>query len=143
LWVFVLSDRGLCDGPIPPPGESYRPWCVSECDELKDKNPDTCCERVEEGRTAIRYVFRDVTKLQKIVDRTLYRNVGKYVPNYRTRIQSNTGCLECGFSRSFPHSLVLCCRIMCFSTHFGIYGLWRNKLFEFQTFLSPEAGHIL
>jgi hypothetical protein len=26
--VFVLSGRGLCDGPIPRPEESYRLWCV-------------------------------------------------------------------------------------------------------------------
>jgi hypothetical protein len=24
----VLSGRGLCDGPITRPGESYRVWCV-------------------------------------------------------------------------------------------------------------------
>jgi hypothetical protein len=29
LWVFVLSGRELCDGPIPRPEESYRLWCVS------------------------------------------------------------------------------------------------------------------
>jgi hypothetical protein len=28
LCVFVLSGRGLCDGQIPRPGESYRMWCV-------------------------------------------------------------------------------------------------------------------
>jgi hypothetical protein len=28
----VLSGRGLCDGLITRPGESYRLWCVSECD---------------------------------------------------------------------------------------------------------------
>jgi hypothetical protein len=28
LWVFVLSGRGLCDGPISRPEESYRLWCV-------------------------------------------------------------------------------------------------------------------
>jgi hypothetical protein len=28
LWVFVLSGRGLCDGPIPRPEESHRLWCV-------------------------------------------------------------------------------------------------------------------
>jgi hypothetical protein len=26
----VLSGRGLCDGPIPRPEESYRLWCVTE-----------------------------------------------------------------------------------------------------------------
>jgi hypothetical protein len=30
--AFVLSGRGLCDGPIPRPEESYRVWCVSVCD---------------------------------------------------------------------------------------------------------------
>ena len=28
----VLSGRGLCDGPITCPEESYRVWCVCECD---------------------------------------------------------------------------------------------------------------
>ena len=28
----VLSDRGLCDGPIPRPEESCRLWCVFVCD---------------------------------------------------------------------------------------------------------------
>jgi hypothetical protein len=30
--VCVLSGRGLCDGPIPRPEESYRLWFVLECD---------------------------------------------------------------------------------------------------------------
>jgi coenzyme F420-reducing hydrogenase gamma subunit len=30
--VFVLSGRGLCLGLITSPEESYRVWCVSECD---------------------------------------------------------------------------------------------------------------
>jgi hypothetical protein len=47
----VLSGRGLCDGPIPRPEESYGLWCVSECDQVKINNLDTCCEQVEEGRT--------------------------------------------------------------------------------------------
>jgi hypothetical protein len=42
--VFVFSGRGLCDGPIPRPEESYRLWCVSECDQVKINNLDTCCE---------------------------------------------------------------------------------------------------
>jgi hypothetical protein len=50
--VFVLSGRGLCEGPISRPEESYRLWCVSECDQVKINNVDTCCEQVEEGRTA-------------------------------------------------------------------------------------------
>jgi hypothetical protein len=44
--VFVVSGRGLCDGPIPRPEESYRPWCVSECDQVKINNLDTYCEQV-------------------------------------------------------------------------------------------------
>jgi hypothetical protein len=42
----VLSGRGLCDGPSPSPEESYRLWCVFECDQVKIKTPYTCCERV-------------------------------------------------------------------------------------------------
>ena len=34
----VLSSRGLCDGPIPRPEESYRLWCVILCDQVKN-NP--------------------------------------------------------------------------------------------------------
>jgi hypothetical protein len=49
-----LSGRGLCDGPIPRPEESYRLWCVSECDQVKINNLDTCCEYVEEVRTTKR-----------------------------------------------------------------------------------------
>jgi hypothetical protein len=41
-----LSGRGLCDGSIFPPEESYRLWCVSECDQVKINNLDTCCEQV-------------------------------------------------------------------------------------------------
>jgi hypothetical protein len=39
-WMFVsceccvlLSGRGLCEEPIPRPEESYRLWCVSQCDQ--------------------------------------------------------------------------------------------------------------
>jgi hypothetical protein len=33
LWVLcVLSGRGLCDGLITHPEESYRLWCVVVCD---------------------------------------------------------------------------------------------------------------
>jgi hypothetical protein len=35
--VFLLSGRGLCDGPIPRPEESYRLWCVLQCDKVKKK----------------------------------------------------------------------------------------------------------
>jgi hypothetical protein len=42
--VLVLSCRGLCDGPIPRPEESYRLRRVSECDQVKIDKLDTCCE---------------------------------------------------------------------------------------------------
>ena len=41
-WMFVccdccvLSGRGLCDGPIPRPEESYRLWCVLVGDQVKN-----------------------------------------------------------------------------------------------------------
>jgi hypothetical protein len=37
--VFVLSGTGPCDGPIPRPEESYRLWCVFECEQVKIKPP--------------------------------------------------------------------------------------------------------
>jgi hypothetical protein len=51
--VFVLSGRSLCDGPIPHSEESYRMWCVLECDQLKSQKPSTPTVNkwVEEGRT--------------------------------------------------------------------------------------------
>jgi hypothetical protein len=42
--VFVLSGRGLCDWPIPRPEESYRLWCVSECDQVKINKLETYCK---------------------------------------------------------------------------------------------------
>jgi hypothetical protein len=47
--VFVLSGRGLCDGPIPRPEESYRVWCVSECDQVKNKKPRTRSLKIGRG----------------------------------------------------------------------------------------------
>jgi hypothetical protein len=44
--VFVLSGRGPCFGLIPRPEESYRLWCVSECDQVKIKTVYTYCEQV-------------------------------------------------------------------------------------------------
>jgi hypothetical protein len=51
--VFVLSGRDLCEGPIPCPEESYRLWCVLECDQVKSQKPSTPTvnKYVEEGRT--------------------------------------------------------------------------------------------
>jgi hypothetical protein len=46
--LFVLSVRGLCDGPIPCPEEFYRLWCVFECDQVKIKTLYIYCE--EGGR---------------------------------------------------------------------------------------------
>jgi hypothetical protein len=54
--VSVLSGRGLCYGPIPRPEESYRLWCVYECDQVKIKTLYTYCDYVEEVRTAKVYL---------------------------------------------------------------------------------------
>jgi hypothetical protein len=37
LSVFVLSGRGLFDGLIPNPEDSYQLSCVSKCDQVKIK----------------------------------------------------------------------------------------------------------
>jgi hypothetical protein len=39
--VFGLSGRGLCDGMIPRPEESYRLWFVSVCDQMKSQKRST------------------------------------------------------------------------------------------------------
>jgi hypothetical protein len=63
----VLSGRGLCDGLIPRTEESYRLWCVSECDQVKINNLDTCCEQaVEEGRTTKSVVLINPLKTKRI-----------------------------------------------------------------------------
>jgi hypothetical protein len=46
LYTVCVSGRGLCVGLITPPEESYRLLCVSECDQVKNKNLGTCCEQV-------------------------------------------------------------------------------------------------
>jgi hypothetical protein len=38
---FVLSGRGLCDGPIPSPEVFYRMWCVLKRDQAKSQTPST------------------------------------------------------------------------------------------------------
>jgi hypothetical protein len=37
----LLSGRGLCDEPIPHPEESYRLWCVSQCNQKELQNLET------------------------------------------------------------------------------------------------------
>jgi hypothetical protein len=78
--VCVLSRRGLCDGPIPRPEESYRLWCVFECDKVKIKTPDTCCEQV--GRRGKDYE----TKLNKLAVwhyiKTLKKDMFRFVMDH-------------------------------------------------------------
>jgi hypothetical protein len=56
--VFVLSGRGLCDGLIPRPEESYRLWCEFECDQVKIKTLETCCKQV--GRRGKEYEMKQL-----------------------------------------------------------------------------------
>jgi hypothetical protein len=58
--VFVLCGRGLCDGPIPRPEESYGLWCVLECDQVKiSPSTPTMNKLVKEGRTTKRNEIRN------------------------------------------------------------------------------------
>jgi hypothetical protein len=64
LWVFVLSGRGLCDGPIPRPDDSY--WlcsCVCLSVIKRNQKPSTPAvnKYVEEGRTKKRNEIRVFT----------------------------------------------------------------------------------
>jgi hypothetical protein len=67
----VLSGGGLCVGPIPRPEESYRLWRVSECDQVKINNFDTCCEQVEEGRPMIFLTVKERLPFQRILSFTI------------------------------------------------------------------------
>jgi hypothetical protein len=64
--VFVLSGRGLWDGPIPRPEESYQLWCVLECDREKIKTLCTYCEQVGEGRATEPNVYLHFIKSLKV-----------------------------------------------------------------------------
>jgi hypothetical protein len=69
--VFVLSGRGLCDGPIPRPEEYYRLWCVSECDRVKlKKEVYTYCEQV--GRRGKDYETKRIRKYTVICTAVRY-----------------------------------------------------------------------
>jgi hypothetical protein len=63
--VIVLSGRGLCDGPIPHPEESYRLRCVLECDEVKSKTLYTYCEQI--GRRGKDYKTKLVYHQRSII----------------------------------------------------------------------------
>jgi hypothetical protein len=61
---YVLSGRGLCDGPIPRPEESYRLCCVFVCDlETSNKAALACggllCQW-EKGRYSLFRRFRKI-----------------------------------------------------------------------------------
>jgi hypothetical protein len=61
LSFVCLSDRGLCDGPIPRPEESYRLWCVIVCDleisRVRRHWPALGCCTTEWGHSFQMHVF--------------------------------------------------------------------------------------
>jgi hypothetical protein len=73
--VFVLSARDLWDGPIPCLEESYRLWCVFECDQVKIKTLCTCCEQV--GRRGKDYETK-LTPLSQTQVSLSFQNAGSY-----------------------------------------------------------------
>jgi hypothetical protein len=70
MFSFVsvcVVRRGLCDRPIPRPEDSYRLWCVAECDQVKINYLDTYREYVEEGRTTKQIICsRSCSRLHKL-----------------------------------------------------------------------------
>ena len=51
----VLSGRGLCDGLITRPEESYRLWCVVVCDletSRMRRGHDPCCAAAKKKKVA-------------------------------------------------------------------------------------------
>ena len=47
----VLSGRGLCDELLIRPGESYRQWCVAECDLKKQSDSRQQPPKLMTGRS--------------------------------------------------------------------------------------------
>jgi hypothetical protein len=64
LYSICVVGRGLCDGPIPRPEESYRLWCVFECDQVKIKTLYTYCEQA--GKRGKDYETKILYKIRKI-----------------------------------------------------------------------------
>jgi hypothetical protein len=82
----VLSRRGLCDGLVTRPEESYRLWCVSECDCEASimRRPWTtggCCAM--EKKTALRYA-------EAIIRVTSYKTVGTSRNLYNETFDENS-----------------------------------------------------
>jgi hypothetical protein len=71
----VLSGKGLCDGPIPRPEDSYRLWCVSECDQVKINNLDTYCEQV--GKRG-----KDYENIANLMDRSVTHCLQMLFPSF-------------------------------------------------------------
>jgi hypothetical protein len=78
----VLSGRGLCDGPIPRPEESYRLWRVFECDQVKIKTLDTCC--VQGGKSGKEYERKRITEI--CIFTAIYLALKKLHCHYEQRV---------------------------------------------------------
>jgi hypothetical protein len=74
----VLSGRGLCDGLITRPEESYRLWCVVVCDQETSKNEDVKARyRAVENTTTVGCNARKTNKQGSVV----ILNCSKRSPN--------------------------------------------------------------
>jgi hypothetical protein len=75
LWVFVLSGRGLCDGPIPRPEEFYPLWCVSGCDQAKITKPRHLLWEGRKGKDCEANTQNLVTNVSQFNDTVLFCSV--------------------------------------------------------------------
>ena len=67
----VLSCRGLCDGPIAHPEESYQLWCVIVCvlETSSVRWPWLalgCCARNNNSNGNVKYIVLDTTDIQGV-----------------------------------------------------------------------------
>jgi len=65
----VLSGRGLCDGLIIRPEESYRLWCVVVCDleNLKNEEAMTRVGSQRHSKKKVPYLVLNVTLLKDLI----------------------------------------------------------------------------
>ena len=86
-FCVLLSGNGLCDEPIPRPAESYRLWCVSQCNQNKLQTSTLKREnRSRKKRTTKKKCSITTGKLKICASFVSYKNSYHYGVKDKTQI---------------------------------------------------------
>jgi hypothetical protein len=124
----VWAGRGLCDGLITRPEESYRPWCVVVCDQETSKNEEAKARyRAVENTTTMVCNARKTNKQTNIPYR--HRPSGVLFPScLSTKIMDiflfSPTCLTCPVRLIFLDLIILLVAI--FQSGYGTSNSHRN-----------------